>query len=123
MSNVNCWDYWFLGVHYDTFIVMPKAKKPRAQHLTKGKLGQILPEKLLCIAMIRQAVTDLTHPEYAKGYRSALRWLFHEDEEPKRPLGFKWVCEALDLRPEKVREEVVRIVEHDPLSVRHILRV
>lgn len=73
------------------------------------------PEQKLCAAILERAVLDATdnarvctEPRAAtdkrKHKREALEWLFCEIEV--KPASFAWVCEALNLDCEEVRQHV-----------------
>lgn len=74
---------------------------PNAQH------------KKLLAAVLERAITDgLGNPGRAdnpeRDIEGAYAWLVHEKlSEKPTPFSFQWVCEALDLNPEALREKII----------------
>ena len=64
-----------------------------------------IPEKRLLAAVLQRAITDFLSGdrELAEGARV---WLLEEDEDGEAPLSFSFVCEALDLDPESLRQAI-----------------
>lgn len=64
------------------------------------------PERRLLLAILERAILDFVGNE-AREVESASDWVFGDqhagaDEEPPAPFSFRWVCEGLDLDPQRV---------------------
>lgn len=67
--------------------------------------GSYVPEKKLLAAVLQRAVTDFVFGEGEVG-EGARIWLM-EDEETDAPLTFRFICEALDLDVDSLRNAIM----------------
>jgi hypothetical protein len=68
--------------------------------------GQHVPEKRLLAAVLQRAITDYISTD-GDLKENARCWLFDEaDSEEETPLTFDFVCEALDLEIDGLREAI-----------------
>lgn len=67
--------------------------------------GSYVPEKKLLAAVLQRAVTDFVFGEGEVG-EGARIWLM-EDEETDAPLTFRFICEALDLDVDSLRNAIL----------------
>jgi hypothetical protein len=63
--------------------------------------GGAAPERTLVAAVLERAVRDVLD-----GDEEAVDWFADDDESENAPFSFIWICEQLELDPEKVRASV-----------------
>jgi len=89
----------------------PEVALPAQFHDLWHRSRAIAPEKALAIAVLTQAVLDLYKYRFAKRrrqqrlYMEAYRWVASDDRE--WPYSFVNLCDALDLSPESLREQLL----------------
>jgi hypothetical protein len=72
------------------------------------------PERMLMIAMIKDAVDDIGNPPGVGGKakyecrKDAMNWIFTPGENPDWILSFENVCDILELDPNYFREELLK---------------
>ncbi len=64
------------------------------------------PERSLLVALLRRALFDYFGGS-ASEKESAKEWIF-DVEEDEQPFAFSWVCDHLDMNPERVRKYVTQ---------------
>lgn len=67
--------------------------------------GSHIPEKKLLAAVLQRAVTDFVYGE-GELCEGARIWLM-DDEETDSPLTFRFICEALDLDVDSLRNAIL----------------
>ena len=66
------------------------------------------PERNMLMALLERAILDYVGNE-KKEIEQAGEWIFNDDDDNEEPLeefSFNWVCQQLDLEPNKVAETI-----------------
>lgn len=77
----------------------------------------ITPEKRLLVAILKRAINDylgrVNTDNRLTGHEAedAGRWLYELGKDHKTPFSFSWICEYLDIEPNRVLRNVNKLAE------------
>lgn len=82
--------------------------------VTSNRRRGVQGERMLCSAILVRAISDLFISEYCPEKSSAKAWVYSDDLEPP---SYLWVCDALDLEPQAVREGLIGMKRPNYINV------